>query len=128
MSRLTELIKYHEQHAEDLAESYGIATEYMEMGEVKAYAGHCQRQEDTLTYLKELQRYKDLEEQGRLIVLPVATGEPIFEVQKGNIVQHSLSRNWRIVRYLDEGIFGVIAFTTKEEAEARLEELKGEKK
>ena len=74
---------------------------------------------------EKLAHYEDLEEQGRLIELPCAVGEPIFEVQKENIVQHSLSRNWRIVRYLDEGIFGEIAFTTKEEAEEKLAELRG---
>lgn len=75
--------------------------------------------------VEKLAYYEDLEEQGRLITLPCAVGEPIFEVQKGNIVQHSLSRNWKIVRYLDEGIFGEITFTTKEEAESKLAELGG---
>ena len=97
----------------------------------KAYCNNPNCQGDCIkcyrfsTILQNLAHYEDLEEQGRLITLPCAVGEPIFEVQKGSIVQHSLSRNWRIVRYLDEGIFGEIAFTTKEEAEAKLAELGG---
>lgn len=64
---------------------------------------------------------------GLVIVLPCKVGDAICEVV-GNeiIITHSFQQQWRIARYLEEGIFGVYAFLTKEEAEARLEELKNE--
>ena len=126
MSRLTELIKYHEQHIEDLAESYGIATEHMEMGEVKEYAGHCQRQEETLTYLKELQHYKDLEEQGRLIELPC---DRVYRIMNWDSPKSAFVDSIPIemipiydLKNIDNGKW---LFSTKEEAEAKLAELKG---
>ena len=67
MGRLTELIDFYNWNVEDLAMSWKITTKHMEGGERRQHREYCQRQEDTLNALKELQRYKDLEEQGRLI-------------------------------------------------------------
>ena len=67
MSRLTELIKYYQQSVKYLAKSWDVTTRHMEMGEIRQHREHCQIEDDTLTFLIELQKYKDLEEQGRLI-------------------------------------------------------------
>ena len=70
-----------------------------------------------------LAHYEDLEEQGRLIELPCAVGDTIYEIHDGEIRTNSLVTKWRITRYLEEGFFGESVFTTKEEAEAKLKEL-----
>lgn len=67
MDRLKELINRYQQSVDYLAENWNITTMHMEMGELREYKEHCQIEDDTLTYLKELQHYKALEEQGRLI-------------------------------------------------------------
>ena len=73
--------------------------------------------------MKELKQYKDLEEQGRLMELPCAVGDTIYEVHDGAIRTNRLGSKWRITRYLEEGFFGELVFTTREEAEAKLKEL-----
>lgn len=78
---------------------------------------------------KELQRYKDLEEQGRLIELPCAFGDKVYSVYKGydihgNKTFHIENEAFRV--YMLDG-FGKHVFLTKEEAEAKLKELEGVK-
>lgn len=73
--------------------------------------------------LSKLTHYEDMEEQGRLIELPCAVGDTIYEVHDGEIRTNRLVTKWRITRYLEEGFFGESVFTTKEEAEAKLKEL-----
>lgn len=58
MSRLTELIDYYDWKVNELEKGYEVATRYMETGEIKEYNAGCQRVEDTLEALKELQHYK----------------------------------------------------------------------
>lgn len=74
-----------------------------------------------------LAHYEDMEEQGRLIELPCAVGDTIYEIHDGEIRTNRLVTKWRIARYLEEGFFGELVFTTKEEAEAKLKELEGVK-
>ena len=73
--------------------------------------------------IEKLAHYEDLEEAGRLIELPCAVGEPIYEIVNLGIKKHILGYKWKILRYLEYGIFGESAFLTKEEAEAKLKEL-----
>jgi hypothetical protein len=58
MSRLTELIEYYSWKVNELEKGYEIATRYMETGEIKEYNKGCQRIDDTLEALKELQQKK----------------------------------------------------------------------
>ena len=76
-----------------------------------------------------LAHYEDLEEQGRLIELPCAVGEEVWIGHKiysfgesvVNVMYGSVSSI--IIAMQDGFVFG----RTKEEAERKLEELKGEK-
>ena len=67
MSRLTELREHYAWKLNKLVEDYDVATRYMETGEIREYNATCKLVGDTLDVLQELQHYKDLEEQGRLI-------------------------------------------------------------
>ena len=89
--------------------------------------------------LERLAHYEDLEEQGRLIELPCAVGDTVWmvidnrdfkrrmkdycpsaeELPELNIVEHNFS-------LLLLSSIGKTVFLTKEEAEAKLAELKGE--
>lgn len=72
-----------------------------------------------------LAHYEDMEEQGRLIELPCAVGEIVWIARDGVPVQESIFfRESDILCLVEDGyIFG----TTKEEAEAKLKELEGDK-
>jgi hypothetical protein len=73
-----------------------------------------------------LREYKELEEQGLLLKLPCKVGDIIYEIVNDEIISFSFQKQWRIARYLEAGIFGKIAFLTKEEAEkALLKRLEG---
>ena len=89
---------------------------------------HCYRA------LEKLAHYEDLEEQGRLIELPCKEEDTVYSV-----VMYWLPKKFRpysteLKQYeiiqrkftlLDVGVFGESVFLTKEEAEAKLKELKG---
>ena len=83
----------------------------------------CQMNKDISNKLAD---YEDAEEQGLLLRLPCKVGEPFYEIINGEIKQVSLCANWRVARYVEGGIFGELAFLTKEEAEQKLAEMKGE--
>ena len=97
-------------------------------------------------YLEELQRYTDLEEQGRLIELPCAVGDTVYipnekfpaEIEEiritpqGTFVEYvQYDKGYEETEVWDEGSFcmediGETVFLTPEEAEAKLAEMKGE--
>lgn len=86
-----------------------------------------------LEWLKELQKYKDLEEQGRLIELPCAKGTTVYLVYKYDDEILKLFSNepkYYIIKTTFKEFlfssFGDTVFLTKAEAEAKLAELKGE--
>ena len=80
--------------------------------------------------LYELQHYEDLEEQGRLAVLPCKAGESAYTIEgigwKGYEWRHRTydKAYVREVKFNTSMLGGY--FATKEEAEAKLKELKGE--
>lgn len=80
----------------------------------------------TRRIIERLADYEDAEEQGLLIKLPCKVGDIIYEISGDRIIPHSLYEQWRIARYLEDGIFGEFAFLTQEEAERKLAEMKGE--
>jgi hypothetical protein len=73
-----------------------------------------------------LKEYEDLEEQGLLLKLPCKVGDTIYEIVNDEIISFSFQKQWRIARYLEAGIFGKIAFLTKEEAEETLKRLESD--
>jgi hypothetical protein len=87
----------------------------------------CAEQHEQLAqWLEELKEYEQLEEQGLLLKLPCKVGDIIYEIVNDEIISFSFQQQWRIARYLEAGIFGKIAFLTKEEAEkALLKRLEG---
>jgi hypothetical protein len=81
---------------------------------------------DVREVMRKLAEYEDLEEQGLLLKLPCKVGDIIYEIVNDEIISFSFQKQWRIARYLEAGIFGKIAFLTKEEAEkALLKRLEG---
>ena len=98
---------------------------------IKEYWEHKQVAE----YLRKLKEYEDLEEQGRLIKIPLEAYCIVdFEVRKGFVLEetyHMSRKPLLVVRYDDNslkshsGYLGISVFLTKSEAEAKLKELRG---
>lgn len=83
--------------------------------------------------VKELQRYKDLEEAGRLIELPCAVGDTVWEIVLLPMLPEDGMREHYVIwerefRLEDVEDTDKTVFLTKEEAEAKLKELEGVKK
>jgi hypothetical protein len=78
--------------------------------------------------IAKLAYYEDLEEQGRLIELPCKVGDTVWLVEKDfpqyPPIKFKFSRKSDIMREMEKGM---IFEKTKEEAEAKLAELKGAK-
>lgn len=99
---------------------------------------HIEAIEVAIQALEKLQVYKNLEEQGRLVKLPCKVGDTIYGLHKAMVCELDtetigiskmpsgeilyLIDGWE----LDKGDFGKTVFLTKSEAEAKLEELRGE--
>ena len=88
-------------------------------------------------WLEELKRYKDLEEQRRLLVLPCKVGDVVYEIIEETVPNRYFYINeWQVqdvsvkaVKYADEWEpydYENLYFT-REEAEAALERKRGEK-
>lgn len=75
---------------------------------------------------QKLAHYEDLEEQGRLIELPCKVGDEFWELNTVNNIPHIYPRYAHTLQhcvYVLERL-GRFTFLTKEEAEAKLKELK----
>ena len=95
---------------------------------------NCKTIDDVIDKLAE---YEDLEEQGRLVILPCKVGDTIYGLHKAMVCELDtetigiskmpsgeilyLIDGWE----LDKGDFGKTVFLTKSEAEAKLKELRG---
>lgn len=83
--------------------------------------------------VKKLVNYEDLEEQGRLVILPCKVGDTVYKVNKASrkVTQHKVREveDERVVfenyDYRSFNCFGKTLFLTREEAEAKLKELRG---
>ena len=114
----------------------------------------AEEHEQLAEWLEELKRYKDLEEQGRLIELPCGVGDTVYLISSQYSecskyqerfddyncqgcenecdshkeyfihVNENMSAEW-IVRAMRLNRFGEDVFLTKEEAEAKLAEMEG---
>ena len=93
---------------------------------------NCQTIDDVVDKLAD---YEDLEEQGRLIKIPLEAYCIVdFKVRKGFVLEetyHMSRKPLLVVRYDDNslkshrGYLGISVFLTKSEAEAKLKELRG---
>ena len=82
-------------------------------------------------WLEELKRYRDLEEQGRLLVLPCRVGDTVYELLEETVPNHHFYINeWKVqdvstqsIKYADEweSYDYENLYFTREEAEAALE-------
>ena len=81
-------------------------------------------------WLEELKRYRDLEEQGRLLVLPCKVGDMVYEIIEETVPNHYFYINeWKVqdvsmkaVKYADEweSYDYENLYFTREEAEAAM--------
>ena len=103
---------------------------------------NCREEHEQLAqWLEELKKYKELEEQGRLVQLPCKIGAEVYNTTWWDDVQEKVvikgKTYYRTVHkhkvtkstfsYFDIGEFGKTIFLTKEEAEARLKEMEDRK-
>lgn len=78
---------------------------------------------------KELERYRNLEAEGRLIELPCKVGDTVYMIHRIStgwyVIAESTSDAYMLALCVMQGRFGKTVFLTKAEAEAKLAELKG---
>lgn len=86
---------------------------------IKEYWEHKQVAE----YLRKLKAYEDLEEQGRLIKLPCKVGDTVYLIKDSETIVGREADMMFIGVLWEE--FGKEWFPTREEAEAKLKELRG---
>lgn len=141
MGKLTidEIIGHCERKTELYEQMVGkecLETMPLNSSAIKEYWEHRQVAE----YLRKLKDYEDLEKQGRLIKLPCKIGTEVYNINWWDDVQEKVVAKgktyFRTVHkhkvtkstfsYFDIRGFGKTVFLTKSEAEAKLEELRGE--
>lgn len=114
-----------------------------DIDEINACTECAEEHEQLAIWLAELKRYKELKEKGRLIELPCAAGDVLYDSNKEFVVREisfceddcdlyalnikieDWKENFEIIAPED---IGETVFLTKEEAEAKLKELRGEQK
>ena len=80
----------------------------------------------TVSYLKELKEYKQLEGQGLLLRLPCKVGDTVYHVIQGRIVEVSNVDLFFLLLSVAENRFNNSVFLTKSEAEQKLKEMESE--
>lgn len=89
--------------------------------------------EQLAEWLEKSKEYQQLEEQGRLVKLPCKVGDTVYKVNKASrkVTQHKVREvedgqvAFENYDYRSFNCFGKRLFPTREEAEARLKELRG---
>lgn len=105
-----------------------------DIDEINACIECAEEHEQLAIWLAELKRYKELKENGRLIELPCVVGDTVYDIAGKEIRKQIVDGveytkdGFFIYANEDEwiGMFGDLVFLTKEEAEAKLKELRGE--
>lgn len=125
MERLTidEIIGHCERKTEQYELFLGkerLETTPLNSSVVKKYWEHRQVAE----YLKQFKKYRQLEEQGRLIELPCKVGDVVYLIKNNGTIAECVADMMFLGVLLEE--FGKEWFLTKSEAEAKLKELRGE--
>ena len=77
----------------------------------------------TVSYLKELREYKQLEEQGLLLRLPCKVGSTVYHIANKRILEVENANVFFLCLCVAEGRFGKTVFLTQEEAERKLKEM-----
>ena len=93
----------------------------------------CDNCEIMTSVCEKLGKYEDLEEQGRLVILPCKAGDTVYKVNKASrkVTQHKVREveDEQVVfenyDYCSFNRFGKTVFFTKSEAKAKLKELRG---
>ena len=100
----------------------GRLTTYDEFGEVWIDYNQCVN--GSRDVLNKLAHYEDLEEQGRLIELPCAVGDTVYEVVLLPMMFGDMKEEYAILEtkfsFNNLKDFGEWVFLTREEAEAKL--------
>lgn len=124
MGKLTidEIIGHCERKTEQYERFY--KREYLETmpltsSAIKEYWEHRQ----VVEYLRKLKDYEDLEEQGRLIKLPCKVGDTVYLIKNSETIVERKADMMFIGVLWEE--FGKEWFPTRDEAEAKLKELRG---
>lgn len=127
MSRLTmqEVIEHCERTAKDMEKTHERYRKWLELEPMPIHVKRYYEHKQTAEWLKELQHYKDLEEQGRLIELPCKVGEEVWTVHKYWGIQHATY--YATDRILLDMLNGHVFVKTKEEAQAKWKEFRREK-
>lgn len=85
---------------------------------------HIEAIEVAIQALKKFKAYEDLEEQGRLIILPCKVGDTVYHAVQGRIIEVSNVDLFFLLLSVAENRFNNSVFLTKSEAEAKLKELR----
>lgn len=129
---LDEAIKYAREAAEKYRENASAEPQNSFEVEAKKVAEQeAKKNEQLADWLEELKRYRDLEEQGRLLVLPCRVGDTVYEILEETVPnRYFYISEWKVqdvsvkaVKYADEWEpydYENLYFT-REEAEAALE-------
>ena len=135
---LDEAIKYAREAAEKYRENASAEPQNSFEVEAKKVAEQeAKKNEQLADWLEELKRYRDLEEQGRLLVLPCGVGDTVYEILEETVPNHYFyisehkvqDVSMKAVKYADEWEpydYENLYFT-REEAEAALEKRRREK-
>lgn len=124
-----------------LREAVNRLGRYIPAEDFGAEARACKRTADgfkqEVDWLEELKRYRDLEEQGRLLVLPCKVGDTVYEIIEETVPNRYFYINeWQVqdvsakaVKYADEweSYDYENLYFTREEAEAALERRRNRK-
>ena len=129
-------------HAKEVARENKYRAEHKlfhrnDKDEISACLQCAEEHEQLAEWLKELQHYKDLEEQGRLIELPCKIGDTVWDIKWWDdttetrvidgktyfrrVMKHKVTKSK--FKLFDYENFGKTVFLTKEEAEAALKEV-----
>lgn len=130
MSRLTmkEVIEHCERVTKRIEENVQYCREWLEMEQSQLKSKNYLEHKQTAEWLKELQRYKDLADESRLIELPCKVGDTVYRLHYAEgkpyaVLAIKIKELAAVVSMMEADFFGKRVFLTKAEAEAKLAEL-----
>lgn len=131
MSKMT--IKDAILHAEEVAQKNRVNCKCNTISIPHTWISNidCAEEHEQLAeWLKELQHYKDLEEQCRLVELPCKVGDTVWEVVQlpylfPDMMEDVYVTNKREFELNDLNSISEYVFLTEEEAKSKIERLKG---
>ena len=135
---LDEAIKYAREATEKYRKNTNAEPQNSFEAEAKKVAEHeAEKNKQLADWLEELKRYRDLEEQGRLLVLPCKVGDMVYEIIEETVPNHYFyisehkvqDVSVKAVKYADEweSYDYENLYFTREEAEVALEKRRREK-